>query len=415
MASYKLQFTGNALSKWSFLRAVFRIVSFRSKGDYRRSKELLANYFDRSPEQIFLFGAGRMSVYNLLKSINVKADDEVIVAGYTCVVLTNAVKFAGCKVRYVDIDINSLNLDTSAVINAVSDKTKAIIVPHNFGIPYEDIQKLKSQFPNVIIIEDVAHTFGSEAGSMKCGTIGDAGFFSLEYSKPLSSGLGGLMIINNKDLLENFDKSYRTLSFMSFGMAFKIYLTFRAYVLLASKRTMFWQQKALAVLSKLNLIYRTSEKEVQGELPENYPVKLRPFLATFLYVQLQNIDRINEQKREIVQRLDKAFLDFEDIVHYPLRNNVLVRYPIVFKERVPTDKVQKIIQDGFAKGYNFGVWFNDVVHPQGSFRYCYNENSCATGEFVANHIVNLPVNISYPLSDQHLEEIKMIFRDNGIK
>lgn len=414
MANYKLQFTGNALNKWSFVRAVFRILTFRAKGDLRRSKELIAEYFNRSPEQIFLFGAGRMSVYNLLRSMDVKSDDEVIVAGYTCVVLTNAVKFAGCKVKYVDIDINTLNLDTSAVINAVTDKTKAIIVPHNFGIPYEDIQKLKSEFPNVIIIEDVAHTFGSEHGSMKCGTIGDAGFFSLEYSKPLSSGLGGFMIINNKELLNRFDDEYRSLPFMSFGMAFKIYLTLRLYVLFASKRTMFWQQKALAVLSRLNLIYRTSEKEIKGELPDNYPVKLRPFLSSFLYVQLQSLTAINHKKRMIIDQFDKAFSEFNDIIHYPVKNHVLVRYPIVFKESVSGEQVQKLIQEGLTKGYNFGVWFNDVVHPKGSYRYCYNENSCNTGEFVANHIVNLPVNVSYPLSAEHLNEIKSIFRENGI-
>ena len=107
---------------------------------------IISEYFEVPEDQVFFYGAGRMSVMGLLKSINVQSDDEVIVAGYTCVVLTNAVKFGGCKVKYVDIRKETLNLDTEKVLSSISDRTRAIIVPHNFGIPYEDIQKLKSQF-----------------------------------------------------------------------------------------------------------------------------------------------------------------------------------------------------------------------------------------------------------------------------
>jgi hypothetical protein len=58
---------------------------------------------------------------------------------------------------------------------------------------------------------------------------------------------------------------------------------------------------------------------------------------------------------------------------------------------------------------------NDVVHPSGSYRYCYTEGSCTTGEKISKRILNLPVSIHVQLTEKQLQKLKLIFVENGIK
>ncbi len=410
----RFPFTSNALSKGAFIKGFLSALLFQSKKSHKKTQKLLANYFKVDQEQLFLFGAGRMSVFTLIKSLNLTKDDHVIVAGYTCVVLTNAVKFTGCQVRYVDISSSTLNLDTKALILQISDETKLLIVPHNFGIPYKDIQLIKNQFPQLIILEDVAHSFGSTVNNKLCGTIGDAGFFSLEYSKPLTAGLGGIMIINNKSLLPAFVKEFDQLDFMSKSMVRKLIATLGTYNINYSKRTTFYYRGGLKFLRLFKLQYKTSSKEVDGEQPDNYPVKMSKKLTCFLLPQLVNIDQINRAKRSISDNYFSAFKQFSDIEIIDGLNQVLVRYPLLFKKHIKLETIAAIKKEGITLGLNFGVWFNDVVHPSGSYRYCYKDGDCPTGEYVAARILNIPVNANYPNMSKEIKDIVALFKKHGI-
>lgn len=408
-------FTNNTLSKSGYLKGLVQIMLFQSMRNAKKSIRLLADYFSVLPSQLFFFSAGRMSVYALLKSLKLKQTDEVIVAGYTCVVLTNAVKFANCRLKYVDIEKQNLNINPALLLNAVSESTKVIIVPHNFGIPFEHIKELKEKFPSVIIVEDAAHCFGSTTSDGQlCGTIGDVSFFSLEYSKPLTTGLGGIMIINNKDLLPNFTEYYKQLKVMKGADIFRMICTLGVYNLMFSKKTNFFQVNGERVLRKLNLLYRTSQKEIDGEIPEQYPTKLNPKLSCFLSNQLKDIQGSNEQKKKIVSEYDNAFSHFKNISCSGSASQVLVRYPIVFNEKVDFSTISAIKSEAASKGYHFGQWFNDVVHPKGSYRYDYSEGSCPVGEFVSERMINLPVNANYPLTKNELEEVISLFEKHGI-
>ncbi|HKL02245.1 MAG TPA: DegT/DnrJ/EryC1/StrS family aminotransferase [Cryomorphaceae bacterium] len=377
---------------------------------------LLGDYFDLTQEQVFLFGAARMSVYSLLKSLGLKPTDEVIVAGYTCVVLTNAVKFAGCAIKYVDIETHNFNPSIDSLLQGIGPDTKVIIVPHNFGLPTNDISRLKAENPRLVIIEDVAHSFGSITSSGKrCGTVGDAAFFSLEYSKPITSGLGGIMLINNPDLLEAFKKDYSQLGYAGSAMTWKIILTLGALNLWYFKSISFFQSAAIRLLSILGLRYATSKKEIEGEMPDNYPVKLSPKLVCFLLPQLKQLEKINAEKKAIAGFYKSELDKFEDIESIEINDTVLIRYPILFKPSVSLETVNAIKREAAKRGYVFGEWFNDVVHPRGSYRYGYRSGDCPNGEFVAARIANLPVNVNNKIGYAEMKEIGEIFKSHGLK
>lgn len=409
-------FTSNSLSKKGYLKGLFQIILYRGSKNVDLTYSLLKNYFGVKREQLFLFSAGRMAVYSLLKSLNLKSEDEVIVAGYTCVVLTNAVKFANCSIKYVDIENTNFNMNLQKLENAISSDTKVIIVPHNFGIPFEGIKSIKNKYPEIIIVEDAAHCFGSKTKEGElCGTIGDVSFFSLEYSKPLTAGLGGIMLINNKALLPDFKKYYDELTYLKGKNVFRLICTLGVYNLTFSKRTAFFQVNGQRLLRLFKLVYRTSQKEIDGEIPENYPTKLNPKLACFLPHQLESIDAVIKKKQQIVSDYNRHFAHLINLNCQRSENEILVRYPLLFDKSITTETIQLLKEEGKKIGYQFGVWFNDVVHPSGSYRYGYKDGTCPVGEEIAPRIINLPVNVNFPLLERELLEIVALFEKHGVK
>lgn len=415
MPKERFDFTGNSLSKSYLFSALGSMIKSRSKKCLEESRKSLADYFEVNSEQVFLFSAGRMSVYTLLKSLKLDPQDEVIVAGYTCVVLTNAVKFAGQPLKYVDINSENFNANTESLLELISDRTKVLILPHNFGIPYQDIGKLKEDHPDLIIIEDVAHSFGSKDQNGKlCGTLGDASFFSLEYSKPISAGMGGVMIINNQKLLSSFQSDFETVEIAKRSSALRILLTLCAKVLTRSRNTSFFQTNSMRFLRRSKLGYATSKKEVEGIKPDHYPTRIHPLLCCLLVEQLKNIGSINNKKTEIIRQYSVILSKFKSIQPIDIHNAVLIRYPLLFNEDVSLDRINAFRNEAISHGYRFGEWFNDVVHPRGSYRHMYNEGTCKVGEWVSDRMLNLPVNAFHSLDENELVEIENLIRKHGI-
>jgi dTDP-4-amino-4,6-dideoxygalactose transaminase len=79
------------------------------------------------------FASGRMSFYSLLKALHISENDEVVLLGYTCSVMVNAVLRTGAKVVYSDIDINTFGSCVESIEKVITLKTKVIVAQHSFG------------------------------------------------------------------------------------------------------------------------------------------------------------------------------------------------------------------------------------------------------------------------------------------
>ena len=124
--------------------------------------------------EVITFGSGRESLLALLRALKLQTGEEVIVQGYTCVVVPNAIHAAGMVCVYADIDRETLNLNIEAVEAAITPKTRAIICQHTFGIP-ADTAKLRDicDRHSLILIEDCAHVLPDEKGPQAIGKLGD--------------------------------------------------------------------------------------------------------------------------------------------------------------------------------------------------------------------------------------------------
>lgn len=134
--------------------------------------------------------------------MNIKPGDEVIIPSYTFVSTANAFALFGAKPVFVDIEESTLNMDADQLEAVITPKTKAIVVMHYaaVGCDMEKICAIADKH-NLAIIEDAAQCIGASYNNQRLGTIGQLGSLSFHYTKNLTAGLGGALIINDEKLI----------------------------------------------------------------------------------------------------------------------------------------------------------------------------------------------------------------------
>jgi dTDP-4-amino-4,6-dideoxygalactose transaminase len=146
---------------------------------------------------------GSVALRLALIACGVKPGDEVIVPPYTFIATTSIVLEANCVPVFVDIDPDTYNMDPVEVEKAITPRTKAIIPVHFAGQSCDmDALIAIAKKHNLRIIEDACHAHGGEYKGKKLGTIGDVGCFSMQSSKNLTSGEGGIATTDDEELYD---------------------------------------------------------------------------------------------------------------------------------------------------------------------------------------------------------------------
>ena len=152
---------------------------------------------------------GSVALRLALIACGVKPGDEVIVPPYTFIATASIVIEANCVPVFVDIDPRTYNMDASKIEEAITARTKAIIPVHFAGQACEMDEILAvAKKHGLRVIEDACHGHGAAYKGKKLGSIGDAGCFSFQSSKNLTSGEGG-MVVTNDDALYQMMNSLR--------------------------------------------------------------------------------------------------------------------------------------------------------------------------------------------------------------
>ncbi len=123
---------------------------------------------------------------------------RVLLAGFNCRVVRDAVRRAGLAVDTFDFATPNGRTDWEAVANRLTGEHLAIVVPHFFGIPTDFTALLPGARRNgVMIVEDCAHALGASIAGTTAGLLGDAAVFSFNYDKPISLAGGGALLLNH--------------------------------------------------------------------------------------------------------------------------------------------------------------------------------------------------------------------------
>lgn len=130
-------------------------------------------------------------------------DDEVICPSMSYIATANCIKYVGAKPVFAEIDPDNYNIDINHVKKLITDKTKAVIIVHQIGMPadIDDFKKLCDEH-NLKLIEDAACAAGSSYKGIKIGTHSDLVCFSFHPRKVITTGEGGMITTSNPDYIK---------------------------------------------------------------------------------------------------------------------------------------------------------------------------------------------------------------------
>lgn len=140
-------------------------------------------------------------LYAAMGALGIGYGDEVIVSPYTMSACAIAPLVYGAIPIFADVDPATGSLDPKSIRRLISEKTKAILLVHQFGIPadMDAIMSLAREF-NLRVVEDCAQAHGAKYRSRFVGTFGDIGVYSLNVNKSIQTGEGGVCVTNNDDV-----------------------------------------------------------------------------------------------------------------------------------------------------------------------------------------------------------------------
>ena len=155
-----------------------------------------------SEDYCLLMSSGFGAITSALVGLGIGPGDEVIVPAYTYIATALAVTAVGAIPVIADID-DTLTIDPKEVEKKISKSTKAVIPVHIMGFPcnMSELKQIADKY-NIAIVEDACQSMGGKYKGEYLGTIGDAGAYSYNYYKIMTSGEGGALVTNDRKIYE---------------------------------------------------------------------------------------------------------------------------------------------------------------------------------------------------------------------
>lgn len=144
---------------------------------------------------------GTIALHLALLALGIGPGDEVIVPTLTYVASANAVTYTGAKPVFADSLPDTWQIDPDDIEKKITKKTKVIMPVHLYGLPcnMDAIRKIAKK-KNIFVMEDCAEAFGSKYKNNHVGNFGDISSFSFFGNKTITTGEGGMVVTNNKEL-----------------------------------------------------------------------------------------------------------------------------------------------------------------------------------------------------------------------
>lgn len=276
----------------------------------------------------FLTHSGTAALEMAALIADIQPGDEVIMPSYTFVTTASAFVLRGAIPVFVDIRNDNLNLDEKLIEQAITPKTKAIVVVHYAGFCCEmkSIMEIAKKH-NLLVIEDAAHALGSEYHGKQAGSFGHLSALSFHETKNVISGEGGALLVNDESLVA------------------------RAY--------MVWEKGTDRTAFYEGLV----DKYTWQVLGSSFPAS--DIIAAFLLAQLESIDEITQRRRAIFQTYHNAFEDLEE--------QKLLRRPILDDE------------DNWHNGHMYFLILNSQAERQQLISFLGERNISAVFHYVPLH------------------------------
>ena len=307
---------------------------------------------------------GTSALHVALLLADVDKDDEVITQALTFVATANAISYIGAKPIFVDVDLDTMGLSHKSlksfleknckIINkqCINKKTnkiiKACLPMHTFGHPCK-IDKIKSICDtwHINLVEDAAESLGTTYKNKHTGTFGKVGIFSFNGNKIITSGGGGVIVTDDKNLAK--------------------------------------KAKHLTTTAKIQHKWEYEHDEVAF----NY--RMPNLNAALLVAQMENLELFLKDKRKLAQIYEDFFRDFKDIKFIKKPKNSNSNYwlqTIILKDKKQRDKFLNTTN-------NNGVMTRPVWKLMSELKIFKNAQSTSleNSKYLEQRVVNIPSSV----------------------
>ncbi len=337
------------------------------------------------------FWRGRVALWSIIRALGLEEGDEVLLPAYTCEMVPAAVRFAGAKCSYVDLAPGQFNPTWEDYASAITSRTRVILCQHTYGLRQPvDIFRKRLEGRKIVIVEDCCQFVGFDE-SDHVAKSGAAAFFSNQWTKPLSTGLGGIASFNNPVLYKRVLKargSFSTKGHRRRERSLALQMIVHKFTVNEWTRPVMasvyrWMQKA-------GLVHGTTAAAEYGEsVPEDYaaaPAVLQSELGMRgLENWRQNVSRRREQTELFMASLSEmsggTSKFFEDGGCPPLWS-----VPMLVENK------DELLQHARRAGLPLSTWFNRIpahVAPSSAGIYDYEPGLCENTEKMFEREIHL--------------------------
>ncbi len=360
---------------------------------------------------LYPFFKGRVALSALLSGLDIGAGDEVVLQGYTCVVVPNAVKYLGAKPVYADIDPDTFNLEPESLQQAITARTRAIIIQHTYGLPAPVDRLLKIAAERGIpVIEDACHAFGTRYQGRELGTFGVGAFFSSQWSKPITTGLGGWAVVNDPALRQKVEAFTQRWPAPSLKIQLLILLQYLAHRALFKPWLYFRLRQLYRWLSSARLTVGSSTaQELSSLMPADYLQTMGPVQRRILSGKLSTSNRTRAH-RQILTHMIQGFLkaDFGQAlrVEAEVGDLSMLCVPVRVKDK------EQLLARAVAARLEVWDWFLSPVHPclSGWEAVDYRSGSCPEAERACREVVALPTH--HGIGEREVQRYRAFLLEN---
>lgn len=318
-------------------------------------------------------GNGTDALIIALKALGIGEGDEVITTPWTFFATAESISFVGATPVFVDVRLDTFNIDPSKIEEKITPKTKAIMPVHIFGQPcdMDEINRIAKKY-NLYVIEDAAQAVGSEYKGQKIGTLSDIATFSFFPTKNLGCAGDGGMIVTNDDNLATICRALRTHGSGENG------------------------QKAYNIIHNLDEKLN-EEKNVDNTVYNplkyyNYLIghnsRLDEIQAAILRVKLKYLNEWNDKRRENAKFYNENLKDTRLVTPYE-ENNVKHIYHLYILQ---SEKREEIVEFLNRKGIATGIYYPVPLHLQKAYKDLgYKEGDLPNAEYLSHRTFAIPM------------------------
>lgn len=343
-------------------------------------------------DSAFSFWKARVALYVILKALGVGPGDEVILPGYTCVMDVNPIMYLGAKPVYVDIEPETFNMNVALLEEKITPNTKVIIAQHTYGYvcDVDSIIEIANKH-NVKVIEDCCLAFGSTYKGKLAGTMGVASYFSGQWNKPFTTGLGGVAVCFNKALSAKIEDVCKDIIQPSTKEKLMLAVQYCVYKTFIYPRTTAMAQSLFRWLTKKGIVVGSSSTaEFNPVMAPDFFKAMSCLQSGWGAKQLSKIDKNISHRRSMATLYDELLSknDWESRKYNAeLQDPVMVRYPVRIAQK------EKALEMAASAGVELGSWFECPLHPIETplEKYHYKIGMCPEAEKASLEVVNLPL------------------------